>query len=87
MEGAAGAPQVDGAPRACAVAALPLDEGEVHGEEGLLPQGAARGYLQGEGGLLAVLQIFHGNRCCVLICSAPAVRICGIWLVQQPAVS
>ena len=49
MEGAAGAPQVDGAPRACAVAALPLDEGEVQGEEGLLPEGAAarRRYLQG----------------------------------------
>ena len=47
MEGAAGAPQVDGAPRACAVAALPLDEGEVHGEEGLLPEGTARSYLQG----------------------------------------
>ena len=47
VEGAAGAPEVDGAPRACAVAALPLDEGEVHGEEGLLPEGAARGYLQG----------------------------------------
>ena len=41
VEGAAGAPQVDWAPGACAVAALPLDEGEVHGEEGLLPEGAA----------------------------------------------
>ena len=29
------------------VSALPLYEGEVHGEEGLLPEGAAGRYLQG----------------------------------------
>ena len=51
MEGAgapAAAAAADGAPGACAVPALPLYEREVHGEEGLLPEGAAAGrYFQG----------------------------------------
>ena len=53
MEGAgapaAAAAAADGAPGACAVPALPLYEREVHGEEGLLPEGAAAAgrYFQG----------------------------------------